>query len=63
MGGDLRNPGLGDCRSQNFPDSARLGTFVETCEIDAIASGQAPGGAQYARHDTPYFDDPIIWRR
>lgn len=63
MGGDLRNPGLGDCRSKNFPDSAKVGTFVETCEIDAIRSGSSPGGAKYARHDTPYAADPIIWRR
>jgi hypothetical protein len=59
----VTDPGLGDCETEHFPHYAELGTIIETCEPDAIASGRTPGGARWGPHDTPYFDDPIIWRR
>jgi hypothetical protein len=60
--GDVRNPGFGDCRGQNFPTYAELGTIIETCEIGGVRGGQVPGGARYGPADTAYFDPPIIWR-
>lgn len=62
FGGDIRNPGFGDCRGQNFPTYAEVGTIIETCDIDGVPSGQVPGGARYGPAETAYFDDPIIWR-
>lgn len=59
--GDIRNPGSGDCRGQNFPTYADLGTVIETCETEGVSTDQVPGGARYGPADTAYFDKPIIW--
>jgi hypothetical protein len=62
FGGDIRNPGLGACRGENFPTYAELGTIIETCDVDGVPSGRSPGGARYGPAETAYSDEPIIWR-
>lgn len=62
LGGDIRRPGLGDCRAQNFPTYAELGTIVETCELSGVREGEVAAGVRWTGpvmdEDNPYQDDP-----